>query len=307
MIPLVAELRARLGNRAEAAQAVHLGATSQDILDTALMLVALEGSGVVLADLADCAASVAALAREHRATPMAGSHAAATGSADDVRRAGGRVGRPDWTAAARAARRGTRVTACAARRCCGHPRDIAPARARASWPRSRTSSISRSHPVSGTPTEARSPNWRARIGHGGGRDREARHRHRAARRSPNWVSLPRPLRAGRLPWRTNRTRSPRSLLGQPRCRHRGSSRRCSRRPRPSCSAARGWHAEWPALIALLRSVGGAASRLRASLSGLSVDATAMGRNVAPLETVLDIADLGHAVDLVERYLERRRP
>ena len=38
-----------------------------------------------------------------------------------------------------------------------------------------------------------------------------------------------------------------------------------------------WHAEWPALTALLKYVGGAASRLRTSLSGLQVDEAAMQR------------------------------
>jgi 3-carboxy-cis,cis-muconate cycloisomerase len=74
VIPLVALLRARVHERtgAETAQAVHLGATSQDILDTATMLIAQRALGVIGAELADCAAAVADLARTHRSTPMAG-------------------------------------------------------------------------------------------------------------------------------------------------------------------------------------------------------------------------------------------
>lgn len=63
-------------------------------------------------------------------------------------------------------------------------------------------------------------------------------------------------------------------------------------------AAGAWHAEWPALRSLLSVVGGAASRLRDSLTGLEVDAGAMrGR--------CESTDVGHATDLVDRYLEAR--
>jgi 3-carboxy-cis,cis-muconate cycloisomerase len=55
-----------------AARAVHQGATSQDILDTAAMLVARRVITVVLADLATVADAVAALAGEHRSTIMIG-------------------------------------------------------------------------------------------------------------------------------------------------------------------------------------------------------------------------------------------
>lgn len=70
VIPLVADLRSAVG--APAAPYVHLGATSQDIMDTALMLVAHRALGPVLADLGRTAAALAALAAEHRATPMPG-------------------------------------------------------------------------------------------------------------------------------------------------------------------------------------------------------------------------------------------
>ncbi|HET9893500.1 MAG TPA: lyase family protein [Streptosporangiaceae bacterium] len=54
------------------AGAVHLGATSQDIIDTAAMLIARQSLDTILADLASAAGSCAALAREHAATVMAG-------------------------------------------------------------------------------------------------------------------------------------------------------------------------------------------------------------------------------------------
>ena len=55
-----------------AAGAVHRGATSQDIVDTAAMLLAKRAIGVMLADLAVTAAAAAALADTHRSTIMIG-------------------------------------------------------------------------------------------------------------------------------------------------------------------------------------------------------------------------------------------
>lgn len=56
----------------DAASAVHVGATSQDVIDTALMLVAKRSLGVVLGDLDDVASRCAALAERHSATLMVG-------------------------------------------------------------------------------------------------------------------------------------------------------------------------------------------------------------------------------------------
>jgi 3-carboxy-cis,cis-muconate cycloisomerase len=50
----------------------HVGATSQDILDTAAMLVARDARALILADVAGVASACARLADEHRATVMAG-------------------------------------------------------------------------------------------------------------------------------------------------------------------------------------------------------------------------------------------
>jgi len=55
-----------------AVSAVHRGATSQDILDTAAMLLAKRAIDVVLADLAQAAEAAAGLARTHRASIMIG-------------------------------------------------------------------------------------------------------------------------------------------------------------------------------------------------------------------------------------------
>ncbi|MFD8686664.1 3-carboxy-cis,cis-muconate cycloisomerase [Streptomyces sp. NPDC059651] len=73
VIPLAADLTAAVAERSpEAAAHVHRGATSQDILDTAAMLVAAEALRLILADLDRAATALARVAAEHRDTPMAG-------------------------------------------------------------------------------------------------------------------------------------------------------------------------------------------------------------------------------------------
>ena len=67
--PLVHALRAAVGG--DAAEYVHLGATSQDIVDTAAMLVSRRASELVLAHVDRLADGCAELARTHRSTPMA--------------------------------------------------------------------------------------------------------------------------------------------------------------------------------------------------------------------------------------------
>jgi len=66
--PLVRELRKAVG---DAADYVHLGATSQDIVDTAAMLVSRRALELVVRQLDRLGAECAALARAHRSTPMA--------------------------------------------------------------------------------------------------------------------------------------------------------------------------------------------------------------------------------------------
>ncbi|MEV0970688.1 3-carboxy-cis,cis-muconate cycloisomerase [Microtetraspora glauca] len=72
-IPLVADLTAAVARRSpEAAPYVHQGATSQDIVDTALMLVASRALPPIIADLGRADAALARLAAEHRDTVLAG-------------------------------------------------------------------------------------------------------------------------------------------------------------------------------------------------------------------------------------------
>ncbi|WP_329457996.1 3-carboxy-cis,cis-muconate cycloisomerase [Streptomyces sp. NBC_01497] len=70
VIPLAEALRGAVG--APSARYVHRGATSQDILDTALMLVAARTRRLILADLERTATALARLAAEHRDTVMPG-------------------------------------------------------------------------------------------------------------------------------------------------------------------------------------------------------------------------------------------
>ncbi|WP_411152232.1 3-carboxy-cis,cis-muconate cycloisomerase [Streptomyces sp. A30] len=70
VIPLVADLTEAVG--AEYGPYVHRGATSQDIMDTAMMLVAERALDPVLADLARTERALARLAAEHRDTAMPG-------------------------------------------------------------------------------------------------------------------------------------------------------------------------------------------------------------------------------------------
>jgi 3-carboxy-cis,cis-muconate cycloisomerase len=67
--PLVRRLREAAG---DAGDRVHWGATSQDIMDSAAMLVASRALRLVLADLDRLADGLAELAERHRLTPMAG-------------------------------------------------------------------------------------------------------------------------------------------------------------------------------------------------------------------------------------------
>lgn len=69
-IPLVARLRAMVP--AEHAEAVHLGATSQDVADSALMLQAQRGLALIARDAQALIAALATLARQHARTPSMG-------------------------------------------------------------------------------------------------------------------------------------------------------------------------------------------------------------------------------------------
>ena len=69
-IPLVKALIAAV--KGDAARYVHFGATSQDAIDTGLMLQIRDGLDLLLSDLAPAADAAAKLATEHRHTPTVG-------------------------------------------------------------------------------------------------------------------------------------------------------------------------------------------------------------------------------------------
>jgi 3-carboxy-cis,cis-muconate cycloisomerase len=72
-IPLVRALTAAVAKTdAEAARYVHWGATSQDVIDTAGMLMLRAAVDALLADIDRAIAGFVGLAREHRHTPMVG-------------------------------------------------------------------------------------------------------------------------------------------------------------------------------------------------------------------------------------------
>ncbi|PVZ12970.1 lyase family protein [Actinomycetospora cinnamomea] len=74
VVPLVAGLREdlRAAGADTAASGVHRGATSQDVMDTAAMLVARRARDAIAADLRAAADAAAALADAHRDVPAAG-------------------------------------------------------------------------------------------------------------------------------------------------------------------------------------------------------------------------------------------
>lgn len=73
VVPLVADLTRRVAETSpEHAPFVHRGATSQDIIDSALMLVAARTLGLITADLLRTAERLARSAAAHRDTPMPG-------------------------------------------------------------------------------------------------------------------------------------------------------------------------------------------------------------------------------------------
>ena len=69
ILPLVHQLAKQCG---EAGRYLHWGATTQDIMDTAVVLQLREGLAIVAEDIAALRAILADLARTHRDTPMAG-------------------------------------------------------------------------------------------------------------------------------------------------------------------------------------------------------------------------------------------
>ncbi len=280
---------------------MHLGATSQDIVDTALMLVAKQALGVVIATVDDAARSCARFAREHRDAPMPGrtllqwavpttfgAVAAGWGAALDT----ASVRLVEVRAALPAQLGGAAGTLAAL-----HPHGFAVLEAfadecdlvnpRGVWHTDRTI-VTDLGGALGTAAAA------------------------VAKVATDLVLL------GQSDVAEIRERTPGGSSAMPHKRNSiaAVTARAAAAQAPGLVAtlmstapelqrgAGSWHAEWPALIALLRFTGGAAARLRTALD-IDVDTATMARHVAELADLIESSDTGHAADLVDRYLEGR--
>jgi 3-carboxy-cis,cis-muconate cycloisomerase len=297
VIPLVAMLRERVGP--DAAAAVHLGATSQDILDTALVLVVRRALAAVYADITGCADAAAGLARTHRSTPMAGrtllqraepttfgALAAVWGAGLD--RAAGWLDAVDVSLPAQ-------LGGAAGTLAAWHPDGFEVAAAFAD-----ELDLPESEGVWHT-ERTRIAELAGALGVVGV----------AVRKVATDVVLLAQTEFGEL-----REEAPGGSSSMPHKQNpiAAVTARAAAAQVPGLvatviggsyelqRAAGAWHAEWPALVDLLRAAGGCAARLNTSLTGLRVDPEAMARNLASL----DAKAIGHAEDLVDRYLAGRR-
>jgi 3-carboxy-cis,cis-muconate cycloisomerase len=301
VVPLVRRLREAVTARGgdSAAEAVHLGATSQDILDTAAMLITSRALGVIYGDVRDCADHTAALARAHRDTVMIGrtllqqavpttfgALAAGWGTALDrnlTRIAGLRNDLPVQLGGAAGTLAGWYPHGFAVRAAFADELELRDPGGVWHTDRGVVADIaatlgSAANTVGKIALDvillAQSEVAEVRERHPGGSSAMPHKRNPIAAITARAAAAQAPGLVATL-----------LAAGVPEL-QRGAGP---------------WHAEWPALRALMRSVGGAVSRLRHCLMDLQVDAGAMRGNVEATEP-----DVGHAGDLVDRYLDRRR-
>lgn len=295
VIPLVHALRTRAG---PAAAAVHVGATSQDVLDSALMLLARDACVVVEARLAAAADRCARLAVEHRSTPMVARTllqqavpttfgAVTAGWAQGLDRA--RYGLSTVDFAVQYGGAGGTLAAV-------HPygpqirAELADALGLADagvWhaERSRVAELAAalgiaSGAVGTVATDvvllAQTEVGEVREG-GGGESSAMPHKANPA------ASVTARAAAAQAP----------GLVATVLAAMSGEHQR----------AAGAWHAQWLPLVSLLRCTGGSATRLTGALDGLVVDTGAMARNLAMLTG--GGGDLAAAIALVDDVLGRR--
>ncbi|GAA1087432.1 lyase family protein [Pseudonocardia alni] len=303
VIPLVKRLKAAAARiQPGAERAVHPGATSQDVMDTALMLLTRRAGHRVVADLTACADAAAALAATHRDTPCAA-------------RTLGQQALP------------TTFGLVAATWCTGLDR------ARAGLDRVLTAlpvsyggaagTLAAVHPHGPAVADALAARlglapqgvpWhteRSRIGElagalgvaAGACAKPAGDVVLLSATELGEVSESAPGDSSSMPHKRN----PAAAVTA-----RGAAKRApglvatllAGAEQEFQRAAGAWHAEWETLVALLRVTAGAAARLRVSLDGLQVHPEAMARN-------LDLAagaqghGTGHAADLVDTVLAGR--
>jgi len=274
VIPLVQQLRARVGPANE--DAVHVGATSQDIIDTAAMLVSRGAVGLIVADLSGAADAAARLAREHRDTPMAARTllqqaapttfgAVAAGWGTGLDRAAARLSTVEFAAQLGGAA-GTLAAVYphgpAVRRAFARELDLTDPEG--VWNTERT----RIAELAGALATA-----------AGAAGKVATDLVLLAQTEVGEVHEAAPGGSSSLPHKQN----PIAVV----------TARAAAAQTPGLAAtvytamagehqraAGAWHAEWPALTALLRGTGGAAARRRQGLEGLSVDVEAMHQNLS---------------------------
>lgn len=295
VIPLVMQLR-------EKAPAVNRGATSQDILDTASMLVATDALGILLTDLEHCASEVATLARKHRSTRLAGrtllQQAAPTTFGALAAVWGGSLDRSIHRLIEVRAGLPAQLGGAAGTLADLHPhgfvvraafaRQLGLAEPSGVWHTDRTPVRELASALCGAA---------AVIG-----------------KIATDVVLLAQTEIGELQERSPGGSSSMAYKHNPIA---AITARAAAAQAPGFVAtlfaaypelqrgATPWHAEWPALSGLLQAVGGAASRLRTSLSGLQVDAERMKSNLSLLAAATGETSTGHAEDLVDRYLAGR--
>jgi 3-carboxy-cis,cis-muconate cycloisomerase len=296
VIPLVRAIRSRVGEAA--AQSVHLGATSQDILDTAAMLVARRALTVILESMQVAAEACAVLAREPRDTVMIGRTLLqrAVPTTFGAVSAGWGEGLDRTTHGLRAALGGLTVQlGGAAGTLAGwHPHGPT---VRAAF----AAELGLADPGTVWHTErSRIADLAAALGAAGGvigkiatdvvllaQTELGEVREAASGGSSTMAHKHNPIAA--VTARAGAAQAPglvaTLLATMPAELQRGAGT---------------WHAEWPALTALLNTTGGGANRLATSLTGLQVDRDAMARNLSRGNI-----DVGHAGDLVDHYLAGR--
>ncbi len=296
VIPLVRLLRAAAG---PAGASVHPGATSQDVMDTATVLLAGWAGEVVLDDLGGAADAAAGLARAHRDTPMiartlgqqalpttfglvaagwcAGLDRARAGLSAAVDALPVQLGGAAGTLAALHPH-GPAVAASLARRL--HLAEAAP------WhtERSRLGALAGALAVAAGACAKPATDVVLLAGTELGEVEEA-----APGDSSSMPHKRNPIAA--VTARAAARRAPGLAAGLLAAADHEHQR-----------AAGPWHAEWQPLADLLRAAGGAAARLRTSLSGLVVHPDRMRENLALTSTS---TDAGHAGELVDRLLAER--
>ncbi|MCO1655829.1 lyase family protein [Pseudonocardia humida] len=316
VIPLVRMLRAAAG---AAGSSVHPGATSQDVMDTAAVLLTGWAGEVVLDDLLGAADAAAALAAAHRDTPMI----ARTLGQQAVPTTFGLVA-AGWAAGLDRARLGLATVLAGLPAQCGgaagtlaalHPhgpavaaslaRRLALAEAALPWhtERSRIGELAGALAVAAGACAKPATDVVLLAGTELGEVSEA-----APGDSSSMPHKRNPIAA--VTARAAARRTPglaATLLAAADHEHQ--------------RAAGAWHAEWQTLSDLLAATGGAASRLRTSLTGLEVHPERMAANLprrrkpaaglfeSPSDDTGPVLDgpegTGHAGELVDRFLADR--